>query len=90
MINTEDAFSKQEDPRPESRTGDRLKRRLARIGRSMFGLRLEIGLAVTALAAPLVRPTIAKGPFKLCLVKASFDRRAAYGERRLSLVLAVI
>ena len=44
MINTEDEFSQQEDPRSESRTGDRLKRRLARIGRSMFGLRLEIGL----------------------------------------------
>jgi protein-S-isoprenylcysteine O-methyltransferase Ste14 len=70
MINTEDEFSKQEDPRPESRTGDRLKRRLARIGRSMFGLRLEIGLVVTAVAAPFVRPTIAKRPSELCLKAA--------------------
>jgi hypothetical protein len=70
MIKTEDEFSKQEDPRLESRTGDRLKRRLARIGRSMFGLRLEIGLGVTAVAAPFVRPTIAKRPSELCLKAA--------------------
>ena len=70
MMNTEDEFSKQEDPGPESRTGDRLKRGLARIGRSMFGLRLEIGLGVTAIVAPFVRPTIAKKPSELCLKAA--------------------
>jgi protein-S-isoprenylcysteine O-methyltransferase Ste14 len=70
MINTVDEFSKKEDACAEPRTGDRLKRRLARIGRSMFGLRLEIGLVVTAVAAPFVRPTIAKRPSELCLKAA--------------------
>jgi protein-S-isoprenylcysteine O-methyltransferase Ste14 len=36
----------------------------------MFGLRLEIGLVVTAVAAPFVRPTIAKRPSELCLKAA--------------------
>jgi protein-S-isoprenylcysteine O-methyltransferase Ste14 len=67
MINREVKSSKQEDSCPESRTVDRLKRKLARIGRSMFGLRLEIGLGVTALVAPFVRPTIATKPSELCL-----------------------
>jgi len=67
MINTEDEFSKRDDRHPESRIGDRLKRRLARIGRSIFGLRLEIGLGVTAVVAPFVRPTIARKPSEWCL-----------------------
>jgi hypothetical protein len=70
VTNTEDKSSKEEDRRPESRIEDRLKRRLARIGRSMFGLRLEIGIGVTAVVAPFVRPTIAKKPSELCLKAA--------------------
>jgi hypothetical protein len=85
MINTEDKFSKQGNPGPESRIGDRLKRRLAWIGRSMFRfrLRLEIGIGVTAVVAPLVRPTIAKKPSEsrlkaagLCLVLTGLGFRA--------------
>jgi protein-S-isoprenylcysteine O-methyltransferase Ste14 len=67
MINTIAEFSKKEGLHPEPGTGGRLKRRLARIGRSMFGLRLEIGLGVTAVVAPFVRPTIASKPSELCL-----------------------
>ena len=43
---------------------------MARIGRSLFSRRLEIGLGVTAVAAPFVRPTIATKPSEVCL-KAS-------------------
>jgi protein-S-isoprenylcysteine O-methyltransferase Ste14 len=70
VTNTEDKSSKQEDRGPESRIGDLLKSRLARIGRSMFGHRLEIGIGVTAIVAPFVRPTIAKKPSELCLKAA--------------------
>jgi protein-S-isoprenylcysteine O-methyltransferase Ste14 len=49
----------------------------------MFGLRLEIGLGVTAVAAPFVRPTIATKPAEvrlkaggLCLVLAGLGVRA--------------
>jgi protein-S-isoprenylcysteine O-methyltransferase Ste14 len=70
MISTVEEFSKKEGSRPEPRMNDRLKRRLARIGRSMFSQRLEIGLAVTALAVPFVRPTIATKPSDLCLKAA--------------------
>jgi protein-S-isoprenylcysteine O-methyltransferase Ste14 len=70
MINTIDEFSKKEGLRPEPRTGGRLKRGLARVGRSMFGLRLEIGLGVTAVVAPFVRPTIANKPSEWCLKAA--------------------
>ena len=49
----------------------RLNRGLARIGRVLFGYRLEIGLGVTAIAAPFVRPTLAKKPSELAL-KAAF------------------
>jgi protein-S-isoprenylcysteine O-methyltransferase Ste14 len=63
----EDGFSEQGDSHSKSRTGDRLKRRLARIGRSMFGLRLEIGLGVTAVVTPFVRPTVANKPSEWCL-----------------------
>jgi len=75
MTNTANELSKKEDSRPESRSGDRFKRGLARIGRSLFAHRLEIGLGVTAVAAPFVRPTVATTPFEvrlkvggLCLV----------------------
>src|ERR1700693_2087526 len=70
MINTVEEFSKKEGSRPRPKIDDRLKRRLARIGRSMFSQRLEIGLGVTAVAVPFVRPTIATGPSALCLKAA--------------------
>jgi protein-S-isoprenylcysteine O-methyltransferase Ste14 len=70
MISTVEEFSKKEGSSPEPRMNDRLKRRLARIGRSMFSQRLEIGLAVTAVAVPFVRPTIATKPSDLCLKAA--------------------
>jgi protein-S-isoprenylcysteine O-methyltransferase Ste14 len=76
-------FTEKEGWRPEPRTNDRLKRRLARIGRSMFSQRLEIGLGVTAVAVPFVRPTIATKPSDLflkaaglCLVVAGLGVRA--------------
>ena len=67
MMNTADDLSKKDGSRPEPRTGDLLKRMLARVGRSLFTHRLEIGLGVTAVAAPFVRPTIATKPSELCL-----------------------
>jgi protein-S-isoprenylcysteine O-methyltransferase Ste14 len=67
MINTVEELSKKEGSRPAPEIDDRLKRRLAQIGRSMFKQRLEIGLVVTAVAVPFVRPTIATGPSALCL-----------------------
>jgi protein-S-isoprenylcysteine O-methyltransferase Ste14 len=70
MINTAEELSKKEGSRPAPEIRDRLKRRLARIGRSMFTQRLEIGLAVTAVAAPFVRPTIATERSALCLKAA--------------------
>ena len=67
MIDTVDEFSKKEGSRPEPATSDGLKRWLARFGRSIFGLRLEIGLGLTAVVAPFVRPTIARKPSELSL-----------------------
>jgi protein-S-isoprenylcysteine O-methyltransferase Ste14 len=59
-----------------------LKRTLARIGRSLFTHRLEIGLGVTAAVAPFVRPTIATKRSELylkagglCLVVAGMGVR---------------
>jgi protein-S-isoprenylcysteine O-methyltransferase Ste14 len=43
----------------ESRVKGGFKPRLATIGRLLFSHRLEIGLGVTAMVAPFVRPTIA-------------------------------
>jgi protein-S-isoprenylcysteine O-methyltransferase Ste14 len=40
------------------------------MGRSMFRQRLEIGLVVTGVAVPFVRPTIATKPSALCLKAA--------------------
>jgi protein-S-isoprenylcysteine O-methyltransferase Ste14 len=64
-------------------SNDRVKRTLARVGRSIFGYRLEIGLGVTALAIPFVRPTVAEKPeevrlkaFGLCLVLVGLGVRA--------------
>ncbi len=61
---------------------DRLKPGLARFGRLLFSHRLEIGLAVTAVAAPFVRPTVAKKPSEmwikaggLCLVLTGLSLR---------------
>jgi protein-S-isoprenylcysteine O-methyltransferase Ste14 len=62
MIDTIDRTSRKADPFTERRTEDPLKQTLARIGRSMFTNRLEIGLGVTAAAVPFVRPTIADKP----------------------------
>jgi protein-S-isoprenylcysteine O-methyltransferase Ste14 len=70
MINTVEEFSKKEGSRPGPKIDDRFKGRLARIGRSMFSHRLEIGLGVTAVAVPFVRPTIAAEPSALCLKAA--------------------
>jgi protein-S-isoprenylcysteine O-methyltransferase Ste14 len=64
-------------------SNDRVKRTLARLGRLIFGYRLEIGLGVTALAIPFVRPTVAKKPeevrlkaFGLCLLLVGMGVRA--------------
>ena len=72
MINTVEEFSKKDGSRPGPKIDDHFKRRLARIGRSMFSQRLEIGLGVTAVAVPFVRPTIATEPSALCLKTAGF------------------
>jgi protein-S-isoprenylcysteine O-methyltransferase Ste14 len=69
MINTVE-LSKREDLPSGQKIDDHFKRRLARIGRSMFSHRLEIGLGVTAVAVPFVRPTIATKPSALCLKAA--------------------
>jgi protein-S-isoprenylcysteine O-methyltransferase Ste14 len=68
---------------PQPCSNDRVKRTLARVGRSIFGHRLEIGLGVTALAIPFVRPTVAEKPeevrlkaFGLCLVLLGLSVRA--------------
>jgi protein-S-isoprenylcysteine O-methyltransferase Ste14 len=52
-------LSKEDGLRVAPRTGDRLNRVLAQIGRLLFTHRLEIGLGVTAVAAPFVKPTVA-------------------------------
>jgi protein-S-isoprenylcysteine O-methyltransferase Ste14 len=62
MIDTIDRTSRKAGTFPERRTEYPLKQTLARIGRSMFSHRLEIGLGVTAVAVPFVRPTIADKP----------------------------
>jgi protein-S-isoprenylcysteine O-methyltransferase Ste14 len=82
MINTTDKVSKKTGSFLESRTSALLKRRLARIGRSLFPHRLEIGLGVVAVAVPFIRPTIATLPSELrlkaaglCLVLAGLGVR---------------
>jgi protein-S-isoprenylcysteine O-methyltransferase Ste14 len=44
-----------------------LKPWLVRAGRLLFTHRLEVGLGVTAVVAPFVRPTIAAKPLEICL-----------------------
>jgi protein-S-isoprenylcysteine O-methyltransferase Ste14 len=68
---------------PNLCSNDRVKRTLARFGRLVFGNRLEIGLGVTALAIPFVRPTVARKPEEvrlkavgLCLVLVGLGVRA--------------
>ena len=82
MMNTVDEFAKKVGSRSQSRNSDRLKRTLVCIGRLLFTHRLEIGLGVTAVAAPFVRPTIATKPSEvflkaagLCLVLAGLGVR---------------
>jgi protein-S-isoprenylcysteine O-methyltransferase Ste14 len=57
-----DPHSKEDGSRVVPRTGDPLNRALAVVGRLIFTHRLEIGLGVTAFAAPFVRPTLATTP----------------------------
>jgi protein-S-isoprenylcysteine O-methyltransferase Ste14 len=81
-MNKTDTFAKADRLLPGPRTGARLNRVLAIIGRPLFNHRLEIGLGVTALVAPFVRPTIARKPSEvwlkvggLCLVLAGLALR---------------
>jgi protein-S-isoprenylcysteine O-methyltransferase Ste14 len=63
----QNVLSPNDGSRTEPRTGDRLNRGLAWIGRSLFAHRLEIGLGVTAVAAPFVKPTLAATPSEVSL-----------------------
>src|SRR3984885_15252714 len=67
-----DPLSKEDGSRVAPRTGDRLNRALARAGRLLFTHRLEIGLGVTAVAAPFVKPTVAKTPAQRLLKAGGF------------------
>lgn len=67
MISWTDHLLEIDGSRRKPRADNLLKRTLARIGRSLFTHRLEIGLGVTAIAIPFVRPTIATKPSELCL-----------------------
>src|ERR1700742_3411824 len=49
---------------------DRPKAVLAHLGRLLFAHRLEIGLGVTAVTAPFVRPTVATKPSEIGLKAA--------------------
>jgi protein-S-isoprenylcysteine O-methyltransferase Ste14 len=67
-----DPLSKEDGSRVAPRTGDRLNRGLARAGRLLFTHRLEIGLGVTAVIAPFVKPTLAKTPAQRSLKAGGF------------------
>jgi protein-S-isoprenylcysteine O-methyltransferase Ste14 len=67
-----DPLSKEDGSRVAPRTGDRLNRALARVGRLLFTHRLEIGLAVTAAVAPFVKPTLATTPTERSLKAGGF------------------
>src|ERR1700733_8666128 len=67
-----DPLSKEDGSRLVPRTGDRLNRALARAGRLLFTHRLEIGLGVTAVIAPFVKPTLAKTPVQRSLKVGGF------------------
>jgi protein-S-isoprenylcysteine O-methyltransferase Ste14 len=82
-MNMPDDSAKANDLGRKAESHHRLNRGLARIGRALFGYRLQIGLGVTAIAAPFVRPTLAKKPSELalkaigfCLVLAGLSVRA--------------
>ena len=62
-----DDSAKDNDLGREAESSHRLNREMARIGRALFGYLLEIGLGVTAIAAPFVHPTLAKKPSELAL-----------------------
>jgi hypothetical protein len=62
MLNTVEEFSKIGGEQEGPKIDDRFKRRLARMGRSMFSHRLEIGVVVTVVVIPFVRPAIATKP----------------------------
>lgn len=83
MTTTAEELSNQGTLRSGRGTPHRLKQRLARIGRLLFRHRLAIGLGVTAVAAPFVRPTRATKPSEvrlkaggLCLVLTGLGVRA--------------
>jgi protein-S-isoprenylcysteine O-methyltransferase Ste14 len=67
-----DPLSKEDGSRIAPRTGDRLNRALACAGRLLFTHRLEIGLGVTAVIAPFVKPTLAKTPAQRSLKAGGF------------------
>jgi protein-S-isoprenylcysteine O-methyltransferase Ste14 len=67
MTNTLLQVSKQDGSQPGPKADGRTKRGLGRVGRTLFRDRLEIGLALTAVAAPFVRPTIAATSSAVCL-----------------------
>ena len=83
-----DPLSKEDGSRLAPRTGDRLNRGLAHLGRLLFTHRLEIGLGVTAAAAPFVQThrghdahsAIAQGRWP----SPRFDR---YGSPRLGVIV---
>jgi protein-S-isoprenylcysteine O-methyltransferase Ste14 len=67
-----DPLSKEDGSRVAPRTGDRLNRALAGAVRLLFTHRLEIGLGVTAVAVPFVKPTVAKTPAQRLLKAGGF------------------
>jgi protein-S-isoprenylcysteine O-methyltransferase Ste14 len=67
MLNTEDGSLRKVGARPEPRTSDRLKQSLGRIRGLLFSHRLELGLGLTAVAVPFVRPSVATKPSEVCL-----------------------
>lgn len=82
MSNTTDGSLTKDGAHPGPRTGDRLKRSLASIRALLFSHRLEIGLGLTAVAAPFVRSSVATKPSEvglkaggLCLVMTGLGVR---------------
>jgi protein-S-isoprenylcysteine O-methyltransferase Ste14 len=67
MSNTADGSLTKDGAHPGPRTGDRLKRSLASIRALLFSHRLEIGLGLTAVAAPFVRSSVATKPSEVGL-----------------------
>jgi protein-S-isoprenylcysteine O-methyltransferase Ste14 len=82
-MNMVDELSRKEGLYPAESANHRLKRTLASVGRLLFTHRLEIGLGVTAVVAPFVRPTVATKPAErrlkvagLCLILTGLGVRA--------------